>query len=398
MSEPTMPIYLDYNATTPLLPEVVDAMLPFLRTHFGNPSSGHAYGAEPRRAVAQAREGVAALLGAHPEEIVFTSGGIEANNLAIRGVAALTDRRHMVTSSIEHPATEGPCTYLESHGWAVTRLGVDAQGRVEMREAERSMGPQTALVTVMHANNETGTIQPIRELADLAKTHGALVHTDAAQSLGKVPVNVDDLGVDLLSVVGHKVYGPKGVGALYVRRGTPIHPVLLGSPGDLRPGTLNVPAIVGLGMACGLAQRDLETEGPRLRAIRDELWARLRDAVPGLVLHGQPTGGLPNTLNLRFPGVRGSALLAAAPGLTASTGAACHSGDEHPSRVLLAMGVSPSDALGAIRISLGRGVESNQVPGIAQILVQAWRDGATPRIPGSPSGPPLPPIWGRRSW
>jgi cysteine desulfurase len=365
------PIYLDHNATTPLLPEVLEAMLPYLSTHFGNPSSAHVYGRRAREAVERGRAQVAALVGASPEEIVFTSGGIEANNLAIRGVSPAG--RHVVTSVMEHPATEGPCAFLEAQGWRVTRLGVDGDGRINPAQAQATLLPGTALLTVMHANNETGVLQPIPELAHLARERGILVHTDAAQSVGKVSVRVDDLGVDLLSLVGHKLYAPKGIGALYVRKGTPLRPLLLGSPGELRSGTLNTPSIVGLGAACEIAARDFDAESARLRRMRDDLWARLQAAIPGIGLNGHPVRRLPNTLNVRFPGVSGSAVLASAPGIAASTGAACHTGGERASAVLLAMGLDPGVALGAVRLSLGRLVGETQIPDIALILETAWR-------------------------
>lgn len=378
MAAPTDPIYLDHNATTPLLPEVVEAMLPYLTTHFGNASSSHVYGRRTREAVEAARAQVAALIGASPEEIVFTSGGIEANNLAIRGVAqAAPGGRYLVTSNIEHPATEGPCAFLESQGWRVTRLAVSKDGRVGFSEAEEALSPGTALLTIMHANNETGALQPVKELAALCHEGDILVHTDAAQSAGKVPVNVDDLGVDLLSLVGHKLYAPKGIGALYVRKGTTICPLLLGSPGELRPGTLNTPSIVGLGAACAVAARDLEMETARLRRMRDDLWDRLRLAIPGIRLHGHFVERLPNTLNVGFPGVSGSTVLAAAPEIAASTGAACHAGGERASAVLLAMGLDAVEALGAVRLSLGRLVDEAQIPEVAQILATAWGEART---------------------
>lgn len=369
------PIYLDHNATTPVLPEVMEAMLPYLSTHFGNPSSSHVYGRRTREIVEQARAQVADLIGAAPNEIVFTSGGIEANNLAIRGVAqAAPAGRHIVTSVIEHPATEGPCTFLEAEGWRVTRLGVDVLGRVSLVRAKEALTPGVTLLTIMHANNETGVLQPVAELARLARELGILVHTDAAQSAGKVPIRVHDLGVDLLSLVGHKLYAPKGIGALYVRKGTAIRPLLLGSPGDLRPGTLNTPSIVGLGAACAAASRDLEAESARLLQMRDELWERLQTAIPGIRLNGHATERLPNTLNVGFPGVSGNAVLTLAPGIAAATGAACHAGNERASAVLLAMGLDPAEALGAVRLSLGRLVAAAQIPEIAQILEDAWRE------------------------
>jgi cysteine desulfurase len=367
------PIYLDYNATTPILPEVLEAMLPYLSTHFGNPSSSHIYGRRTREAVEHGRAQVAALIGAAPEEIVFTSGGIEANNLAIRGVAlAAPAGRKIVTSVIEHPATEGPCAFLEVEGWTVTRLGVDGLGRVCPSDAEGALVEGTTMLTIMHANNETGVLQPVAELARLAHESGAIVHTDAAQTAGKIPVNVDHLGVDLLSLVGHKLYAPKGIGALYVRKGTPIRPLLLGSPGDLRSGTLNTPSIVGLGAACEIAARNLESESTRLRRMRDELWERLQAAIPSIRLNGHPTERLPNTLNVGFPGTSGNAVLAAAPGIAASTGAACHAGGERASAVLLAMAIDPDEALGAVRLSLGRFVTERQLSEVARLLADAW--------------------------
>ena len=371
-----LPIYLDHNATTPLLPEVVDAMVPYLREHFGNPSSGHAYGRKAHEAVEAARAEVAALLGCAADEVVFTSGGTEANNLAIRGVADARTQRHVVTSAVEHPATAAPCGYLEAHGWRVEKVAVDANGQVRVEDARAGIGDDTALVTVMHANNETGTLQPIAELADLARARGALVHTDAAQSVGKVPTRVDDLRVDLLSIAGHKLNAPKGVGALYVRRGTTLHPFARGAGHErgLRPGTENVASIVGLGVACTLARRRLTDRPHATRALRDRLWDRLRDAIPGLILHGHPTERLPNTLNVRFPGVLGSAVLAATPDVAASTGSACHDGAESASGVLLAMGIAPAEALGAVRLSVGSTTTEADVDAAAEALVRGWRE------------------------
>jgi cysteine desulfurase len=375
MDAPRDPIYLDHNATTPLLPEVVDAMLPSLREHFGNPSSAHVYGRRAKEAVEQARARVAALLGARGEEIFFVAHGTEANNLAIRGVmAALPEKRHVVTSVIEHPATSEPCRELEKHGGRVTWLPVDEHGRVRVAEAEAALRGDTALVTLMHANNETGVLQPIAELAHGARARGVLVHTDAAQSVGKLPLSVEALGVDLLTVVGHKFGAPKGVGALYVRRGTPIRPVLLGAGHErgLRPGTENVASLVGLGVACEVALRTVEEEARRVRALREELWDRLRARIPGLALNGHPEERLPNTLNVRFPGVSGSALLAATPEVAASTGSACHAGEESASSVLTAMGVEPRAALGSVRLSLGRTTTREDVVAAAEALADAW--------------------------
>lgn len=358
------PIYLDYNGTTPILPEVVDAMLPYLREHFGNPSSGHVYGRRSREAIEMARQNVAALIGCESDEVFFTSGGTESNNLAIRGaVAPGRSRVHIVTSVIEHPATAKPCDWLEGRDYRVSRLGVDQDGRVRPDEARAAIDERTALVTVMHANNETGVLQPIVELSRAARSAGALIHTDAAQSVGKVAVNVDDLGVDLLTIAGHKLYAPKGVGALYVRRGTPLEPLVLGAnhEGGLRPGTENVASIVGLGMACAIAARDLQLEAARVRALRDLLWERLREAIPGLALNGHPIERLPNTLNVRFPGISGPALLSRVPNIAASTGSACHEGHDQPSAVILAMGISPREALGSVRLTLGRSTREEDV-------------------------------------
>ncbi|HET6984203.1 MAG TPA: aminotransferase class V-fold PLP-dependent enzyme, partial [Myxococcaceae bacterium] len=312
----TDPIYLDHNATTPLLPEVVDAMLPYLRTHFGNPSSGHPYGLRARAAVDRARDRVAAFLGCDADEVVFTSGGTEANNLAIRGVMeASPDRTQLVTTTIEHPATARPSSWLEKHGRRVVRLGADAEGRARLDEARAVIDRNTALVTVMHSNNETGVLQPVAELVRLAHAVNAVAHTDAAQSLGKVPVHVRELGVDLLSLAGHKLYAPKGVGALYVRRGTTLAPFALGASHErgMRPGTENVASIAGLGVACELVGRDLESTAARVKALRDLLWARLAAAIQGLALNGHRELRLPNTLNVRFPRVSGSAVLEGAP-------------------------------------------------------------------------------------
>ncbi len=370
------PIYLDHNATTPLLPEVVDAMLPFLVTHFGNPSSGHVYGVRAREAVARAREQVAALLGCEADEILFTSGGTEANNLAIRGVVeAASGRRRVVTSVIEHPATARPCTWLERHGNAVARLGVDGDGRVLVSQAERAIDAETALVTVMHSNNETGVLQPVSELARLGRSVGAIVHTDAAQSVGKLSVSVRELDVDLLSVAGHKLYAPKGVGALYVKRGTPLSPFALGAGHErgLRPGTENVASIVGLGVACDTASRDLDARAATQRSLRDALWERLALGVPGLALNGHSELRLPNTLNVRFPGASGEAVLSDAPEVAASTGSACHEGHERASAVILAMGIAPEAALGSVRLTLGRSTTADEVERAADALIASWR-------------------------
>ena len=378
-----LPIYLDHNATTPVLPEVVDAMLPYLREHFGNPSSSHAYGQATRDAVTQARGQLASLLGCDADEIVFTSGGTEANNLAIRGgCEARGDRRHVVTTLIEHPATAQPCAWLEQHGVRVTRIGVDAGGRVRVDEARAAIDSDTALVTAMHSNNETGVLQPIADLTNLAHRCGAVMHTDAAQSIGKVRVDVRQLGVDLLSVAGHKLYAPKGIGALYVRRGTPLRPFMLGAGHErgLRPGTENVAFIVGLGLACEVAARDLDRVAARMQRLRDELWERLAAQIPDLRLNGDPVRRLPNTLSVRFPGTSGNAVLAGAAAVAASTGSACHAGHENAPGVILAMGVAEAEALGTVRLTLGRETTAEDVLRAADALIVSWR-----RHRGSPT-------------
>ncbi|MCL5736323.1 MAG: cysteine desulfurase [Actinobacteria bacterium] len=377
MSSSFNPIYLDYNATTPVLPEVLDAMLPYLRERSGNPSSLHPFGREARAAVEKAREEVAYLLGCLPEEIIFTSGGTESNNLAILGSAAASQQRSaVVTSVIEHPAVSRPCEFLERRGRKVARIGVDELGVVRLEEARRAVDDGPLLVTVMHANNETGSIQPIKELVAVAKERGAVVHTDAAQSVGKIPLNVDDLGIDLLTVAGHKLYAPKGVGALYLRRRTPLTPVTMGAGHErgLRPGTENVASIVGLGAACTVARLSLRVESERVRTLRDRLWASLNAGIPGIRLNGHPTQRLPNTLNVLFPGVRSSVLLDAAPAIAASAGSACHEGEETASPVLLSMGVDPVEALGAVRLSLGRGTTERDVTAAVEALVIAWEN------------------------
>ncbi|HSI04339.1 MAG TPA: aminotransferase class V-fold PLP-dependent enzyme, partial [Myxococcota bacterium] len=341
------------------------------------PSSGHVYGARARNAVAHAREQVAVLLGCDADEIIFTSGGTEANNLAIRGVAeALPDKRHLVTTVIEHPATARPCAWLEKHTRRVTRLGVDSQGRVLLDEADPVISHDTALVTVIHANNETGVVQPVAELARLARRVGALIHSDAAQSIGKLMVRPRDLDVDLLSVAGHKLYAPKGVGALYVKRGAPLVPFALGAghEGGLRPGTENVASVVGLGAACEAVGRDLETTAARMKRLRDLMWEQLAAAIPGVALNGHRELRLPNTLNLRFPLASGSAVLEGAPEVAASTGSACHAGHESASAVILAMGVAPRDALGSVRLTLGRGTTETDVMRATEALTRSWRE------------------------
>ena len=373
----TDPVYLDYNATTPVAPEVADAIEPYLREHFGNPSSSHIYGQRAKQAVEQARGEVAALIGAGREEIVFTGCATEANNLAIQGVAqALAgNKKHLITSAIEHPSVTQPFLKLRNEGWEVTILPVDRHGRVSPVTVERAIRPDTALISVMHANNEVGTIQPIADIARLARSKGILLHTDAAQSAGKIPLNVHKLGVDLLTLAGHKFYAPKGVGALYVRSGTPVSPLQVGAGHEhgLRPGTENVPFAVGLGVAASLARKRLPKLQAYLTSLRDQLHARLQAEIPGLALNGHNEARLPNTLNISFPDVSGHELLAgAAQDVAASTGSACHSGDHAVSGVLGAMKTGTLRAVGAVRLSVGIYTTPADIERAARALIAGW--------------------------
>lgn len=373
----TDPIYLDHNATTPVAPEVFAAMAPWLQEHFGNPSSSHAFGRRAAQAVALAREQVAGLIGAQPQEIAFTGCATEANNLALLGVARASDscKRHLVISSIEHPAVAAPALALRDQGWEVTVVGVDAFGRVSAADVGRVLRPDTALVSVMHANNEVGTLQPIAEIAAITRARGVLLHTDAAQSVGKLPVDVDALGVDLLTIAGHKFGAPKGIGALYVRTGTPIRSILHGADQErgLRPGTENVALIVALGAASALASADLPMLPDWLRTLRDRLHEGIAAGVPGLQLNGDPEHRLPNTLHVSFPGVSGRDLLAhVADTVAASLGSACHSEHDTVSGVLAAMGVGAARAHGAVRLSVGRSTGTDDIDRAATALAASW--------------------------
>ena len=371
------PIYLDYNATTPIDPEVAAAMRPFLEGGFGNPSSAHWYGTQARAAVEAARESVARLIGAAPDEIVFTSGGSEADNYAIKGGAfALAERgRHIITTAIEHPAVIEPCRYLESRGFSVTYLSVDGQGMVDPAELERAMRPDTTLVSAMHANNEVGTIQPIRELADIAHRHGAIIHVDAAQSIGKIPVDVEALGVDLLAIAGHKFYAPKGIGALYIRRGIRLEKLIHGAGHErgLRAGTENVLEIVGLGAAAEIARKDLAESTRRNRESRDLLWKSIAARVPEARRNGHMELCLPNTLSLSFPGVEANTLLSELSGVAASAGAACHAESVTVSPVLEAMGIPLEYAMGTVRFSTGKFLSRAEVEEAAILIAEAAR-------------------------
>jgi cysteine desulfurase len=370
------PIYLDYNATTPVDPAVLAVMLPYLRGEFGNPSSAHGLGGRAHDAVEAARAEVAALIGAAPDEIVFTSGGTEASNIAIRGAVRIdAARSDVVTTTIEHPATEACCAFLQGAGHSVTRVAADANGLIDPARVAAAIDGKTALVTIIHAQNEIGTIQPISEIAATALRHGALVHVDAAQSVSKVAVDVKELGADLLSIAGHKLYAPKGVGVLYVRRGVELPPLLLGAGQERgrRPGTENVPYIVALGEACRVAGTMLERESKRLAALAGDLFAALKREIPGIILVGHPTQRLPNTLNALFPDVSGRKVLEKCPRVMASTGSACHADSEEPSAILTALGIARDSALGAVRLSLGRGTTKENVVDAAADLAAAWR-------------------------
>ncbi|MET7641336.1 cysteine desulfurase family protein [Streptomyces sp. NPDC005438] len=383
------PVYLDYNATTPVDPRVTEAMLPHLTGYFGNPSSGHLYGAEPRRALAGARTEVAVLVGAEPGEIVFTASGSEADLLATRGavLASGAPRPHVVTQVTEHPAILESCRVLERlHGARVTVLPVDEEGLVDPAALGAALTHETVLVSVMAANNETGTLQPVAELAALAHEFGALFHCDAAQAVGKIPIDVKALGVDLLTVVGHKMYAPKGVAALYVREGVRLEPVTYGGGQEngLRAGTENVALAVALGTAARLAATELAAGSwERLTALRDDLHRRLDTGLPGRVrLNGPARQRLPNTLNLGIEGVLGHELLDAVPEIAASTGSACHEGTRTPSPALTAMGLPDDRASGALRLSLGRWTTEEDIAIAATALVRAAT--AYPEAPDTP--------------
>jgi cysteine desulfurase NifS len=352
------PIYLDYNATTPISKEVADAMRPYLDEYFGNPSSSHIYGIETKKAVEQARAQIAKLLHCHASEIVFTSGGTESNNYAIKGIAFAHKEKgnHIITSSVEHPAVIEVCKYLERLGFEVTYLPVDKYGLVSINDVEKAIRPTTILITIMHANNEVGSIQPIAEIGALAKKNGIFMHTDAAQSLGKIKADVNELNVDLLSVAGHKLYAPKGIGALYIRKGTVLEKLIHGADHEqnLRAGTENVLEIVGLGKACDFAHKHLDEHATHYREMRDYLHQLLSDKLPDIQLNGHPEKRLPNTLNISFPNVEANTLIAKMQAVAASAGAACHSSGISVSQVLKAMHTPMKYAMGTIRFSTGR--------------------------------------------
>lgn len=369
------PIYLDYNATTPIDPEVANAMEPFLREFFGNPSSSHFYGSQTRLAVETARKQVADLLGSFPHEIVFTSGGTESNNLAIIGAAHARHHlgNHIITSSVEHPAVLEVCAYLEKEGFRISIVPVDEFGMVDPAEVLRQIRPDTILISIMHANNEVGTIQPVDEIGRIANEKGIWMHSDAAQSLGKIPVNVNDLNVDLLSVAGHKLYAPKGIGALYIRQGIRPDKIFHGADHEQnrRPGTENVLEIAGLGKACELAMQGLPGKAAHLKNMRDLLQELILGGYPDAVVHGHPERRLPNTLSISFPGIEANTLLGSVTGVAASAGAACHADQVTVSGVLTAMQVPTDIAMGTIRLSTGRYSTENEIREAALLIIES---------------------------
>lgn len=373
----TAVIYLDHQATTPVDPRVLDAMLPYLTTAFGNPSSPHAYGRGAADAVRTARRQLRDLLGASSDtEIVFTSGATEADHLAITGIArALRDAgNHIITTAIEHKAVLAACRHLAEQGFRVTAIPADSDGLIDPADIAAAITPGTVLVSVMHANNEIGVVQPLAEIGKITRDRGVLLHTDAAQSLGSIPFNVDHLGVDLASFSGHKIYGPKGVGALYIRRRT-IRPVPQitggGQEYGLRPGTLNVPGIVGLGEAAAILAGQRDTDARRITVLRDELLSMLRQALPDIVVNGALTHRLPGNLNITIPGTDADELIEQLPGLAVSTGSACNTGHPEPSHVLTAIGLSRAAARSSIRIGLGRTTVPRDITAAARQISDA---------------------------
>jgi cysteine desulfurase len=367
-------IYLDFNASTPLAPEVADAMRGVWAEPFGNPSSEHWAGEAAKQAIEKARVQVAGLLACRPNEIVFTSGGSESNNHALKGVffAKGQAKAHFITTQVEHPAIINPCRFLERLGATVSYMPVDGYGRANPDDVRRAIIPETILISVMHANNEVGTIQPIPEIARIAREHGILFHTDAAQSVGKVATRTNELGVDLLSVAGHKLYGPKGVGALFVREQVRLEPLIHGAGHELgrRAGTENILLGVGLGAACTISQSWLGMES--VQQLRDLFWDMLQDSFDDqIALNGHPTERLPNTLNVSFIGRAGSEILARMENVAASTGSACHSGSVELSPVLKAMKVPSQIGIGAIRFSLGRTTTREEIESTVALLTKA---------------------------
>jgi len=371
-----LPIYLDYNGTTPHAPEVIEAMRPFLETDFGNPSSGHWYGIGPKKGVITARAQVAGILGCAPAQVLFTSGGTESNNQALKSIAGSRYAKgtHLITSSIEHPAILEVCGFMERHGFAVTILPVDGDGLVDPADVAAAIRPDTIMVSIMHANNEVGTIQPIGEIARLARERGILMHTDAAQSVGKIPTRVDELGVDLLSVAGHKIYAPKGIGALYIRDGidAAIFCHGAGQESGRRAGTENVLGIVGLGKACDIADHALSRNAGHMRAMRDRLEAGLSQALTEIRFNGHREKRLPNTCSVSFLDLEANRILEEI-GLevAASAGAACHADQVEISHVLRAMQLPEQWAKGTLRFTTGRYTTAEEIDRALEVIVAA---------------------------
>lgn len=371
-------IYMDHHATTPALPEVVEAMLPYFTRRFGNPaSSTHEYGRVACEAVDEARGRVAALIGAAPAEIVFTSGATESNNLAVRGIAEESRRRgnHIVTCVIEHHAILDTCERLEEKGFRVTRLPVDRNGLVDPEAIDRAITEETILVSIQFANGEIGTIQPIEAIGKIANRRGVTFHCDAVQAVGRVPVDVRKCGIDLMSISAHKMYGPKGIGALFLRDGIPITPQITGGgqEGDIRSGTLNVPAIVGFGKACEIARREEGKEAERQRRLRDRLRRGLEAGIEAVALSGHPERRLPNNLNFRFRWVDGEAIVQGVKGIALSTGSACSTGEQQASYVIRALGVPEEEARGSIRFGLGRDNTEEEIDMVIEQVKRAVR-------------------------
>ncbi len=367
-------IYLDNNASTPVDREVTDAICAALKVNFGNPSSSHEVGFRAKASMEKARAQIAECIGASGEEIVFTSGGTESNNLALIGAARKKRKGHIITSIIEHPSVINPCRYLQEKGFDVTYVKVDRDGKVIVGEIKRALRKDTILITIMHANNETGVLQPIEEIAMLSSGAGVLFHTDAAQTIGKIPVSVRKLDVDMLTIVSHKFYGPKGVGALYIRKGVELDPILFGAGHErgLRPGTENIPGITGLGKACELAKEHINERASHTKKITDMLYRGLKERISGIRLNGHESDRLPNTLNVRIPGIDSLSLLESIRDrVAASSGSACHAGSMKPSAVLAAMGLSDADALSSIRLSTGKDTAEEEIGEAVGIIAKA---------------------------
>ncbi len=368
-------IYLDHNATTMIDPEVAREMEPYIRENFGNPSSSHILGVEARKAIERAREQVADLINAKASEIVFTSGGTESNNWVIKGVVDLSEpkKNHIIISSIEHPSVLNPALYLMQLGVEVSVVKVDSKCLVDPEDIKKEIRHNTKLISIMLANNETGTIQPIKEIAQIGRQYGIPVHTDAAQAVGKIHVDVNELGVDFLSIAGHKLYAPKGIGALFIKKGRNITPLLHGGGQEAgrRSGTENVIMAVGLGAACKIAKDRLERDISYIKGLRDKFEKLLFENIDGIVLNGDPEKRLPNTSNVAIPGISGQEVLKSIPEIIASTGAACHEGKDNISHVLSAMGVPREVAIGAMRFSLGRSNTEDQIERAADLVISS---------------------------